>query len=84
MLEDSPRMLQNELDKSLGASLVAAVALFLFLFLIFLFLFLNLRKENKMEETGCQVVSRCPGGRADYGIDTDTDKVNDKLYFFYS
>ena len=28
MLEDSPRMLQNEMEKSLGATLVAAVKLF--------------------------------------------------------
>ena len=32
MLEDSPRMLQNEMEKSLGAKLVAAVQLFLGLF----------------------------------------------------
>ena len=35
MLEDSPRMLQNEMEKSLGATLVAAVELFK-LFLIIL------------------------------------------------
>ena len=28
MLEDSPRMLQNEMEKSLGATLVATVELF--------------------------------------------------------
>ena len=28
MLEDSPRMLQNEMEKSLGSTLVAAVELF--------------------------------------------------------
>ena len=28
-MEDSPRMLQNELEKSLGATLVAAVELFI-------------------------------------------------------
>ena len=31
MLEDSPRMLQNEMEKSLGATLVAAVECFSFL-----------------------------------------------------
>ena len=30
MLEDSPRMLQNEMKKSLGATLVAAVELFFY------------------------------------------------------
>ena len=32
MLEDSPRMLQNEMEKSVGATLVAAVEPFLYYF----------------------------------------------------
>ena len=32
MLEDSPRMLQNEMEKSLGATLIAAAELFLYCF----------------------------------------------------